>query len=155
MTSSPIAKADIPLPCTVPHEAERVVLERTRLPAGSATLERWCLICGAVAALLSALGAIWWPTDFARAMLPTFLFVWGLSIGSLSFLFLTQLVGGAWSQVALPVLIAAARVLPFTVLLAIPLALALPELYPWTDPSIWAGHSDAGNRPRYFEPTFF
>jgi hypothetical protein len=67
--------------------------------------------------------------------LPSYLFVWlfvlGLSLGSLAWVAVHNLTGGDWEYEARPFLQAALRLFPLTALLGLPLLLAPAELLPW------------------------
>jgi hypothetical protein len=82
-----------------------------------------------------------------------FVILAGLSIGSLGLLMIGHLLGEYW--LASPVrqgLEAAARTMPLLLVLAVPIAMGLEQVYPWVlnlDPSI------PTPRRAYFEPSFF
>lgn len=84
-----------------------------------------------------------------------FVFFTGLSVGSLALLMAHILTGGAWGRLLRPFLLAAARTLPLQALLAIPILVGLPMLYPWARAD--AGLHDALLRGQswYLAPTFF
>ncbi len=89
------------------------------LAAATAGLLCWFAIvyCGDKQALLSYLAA--------------YLFWLGLSLGSLAFLMLHSLTGGAWGIFIRPGLEAATRLLPLVALLFLPLGLGARNIYPW------------------------
>ncbi len=79
------------------------------------TLQRWrapALIGGAVLLVASVIGAFFAPGDFFRAWLIGFLFWQGLVLGSMAFLMLQYLTGGAWAVVTRRTFEAATRTLP-------------------------------------------
>jgi hypothetical protein len=66
---------------------------------------------------------------------------WSLSIvlGAQTLAWIHRLSGGRWGEVLLPVIGALGRTLPVIVVLFIPVALMLPDLYPWAaDPAGWS-----------------
>jgi hypothetical protein len=74
----------------------------------------------------------------------TFMFLCGLSVGSLALLMVHALTGGDWGHVIRPYLLAGARVLPLLAILCIPLLIGAPLIYPWVIRRSW-----------YLNPTFF
>ena len=65
------------------------------------------------------------------AWLLGWLFVLGLSLGSLWFVLVFQLTGGDWGNRLMPRAAAAARSVVVLIPLGIPLLLGMPELFPW------------------------
>jgi len=67
--------------------------------------------------------------------LPSYLFVWlfvlGLSLGSLAWVAVHHLTGGDWGHALLPFAHAALKLFPLCALLGLPLLLAPAELLPW------------------------
>ena len=78
--------------------------------------------------------------------MPSYLFVWlfvlGLSLGSLAWVAVHNLTGGDWGRAARPFLQAALRLFPLTALLALPMLFAPARLLPWMGTT--AGALDAG-----------
>lgn len=72
-----------------------------------------------------------WIAPWAEAWLPAFLLATGLTLGALVALALGHLLGEAWMAPLRPPLAAMARAAPVLLLLALPLLLAAPALYPW------------------------
>ena len=77
--------------------------------------------------------------------LPSYLFVWlfvlGVSLGSLAWVAVHNLTGGGWGQAAGPFFQAALRLFPLNALLAVPLLVAPAGLLPWMRT---AGATDEG-----------
>jgi len=94
-----------------------------------------------IAAVVGAAGALLWVfatrADRAGAF-QSYLFVWwfllGISLGSLAILMVHNLTGGGWGESIRPTLDAAARLLPWSLVLALPLLLGLHDLYAWSRP---------------------
>jgi hypothetical protein len=107
-----------------------------------------CLLAaGAGAVLLVAAGR-----QGGQPWLPSYLFVWlfvlGLSLGSLALVVVHNLTGGEWGQLAQAFLQAALRLFPLTALLALPILIAPGQLLPWmraptdaSDAALAAGQS--------------
>src|SRR3982750_3738539 len=68
------------------------------------------------------------PGTFFAAYLVGYLFLLGLSLGSLCLLMLHNLTGGDWGYQIYPVAHAAAGTLPLFILLFIPIAIGMPWL---------------------------
>ncbi|MFI4983439.1 MAG: hypothetical protein ACHQIO_24055, partial [Nevskiales bacterium] len=92
--------------------------------------------------------------------MPSYLFVWlfvlGLSLGSLAWVVVHNLTGGDWEYEARPFLDAALRLFPLTALLALPLLFAPEQLLPWmrAAPEADDGGLVAGQH-WYLNPVFF
>ena len=81
-----------------------------------------------------------------QAWLPSYLFVWlfvlGLSLGSLAWVTVHNLTGGHWGQSVRPFAQAALRLFPLCALLAVPLLFGPAQLLPWMNTT--PGSSDVG-----------
>lgn len=91
------------------------------------------LVVGLGAAALSLLGAIFDRTHFDRAYLFSYIFVFGLSIGSLALLMIHRQLGGAWGFLIRRPLEASAMTLPLMAVLFIPVFIDLDRIYPWVN----------------------
>jgi hypothetical protein len=115
------------------------------------------MMVGAVGLLLSALGLFAAPDTFWQSYLIAYVFWMGITLGSLAVLMIQHLSGGAWGLVARRVLEASTRNLPLMVVLFLPIAWKVPELYAWARP---AG-ADAElakaihDKGAYLNPSFF
>jgi hypothetical protein len=73
----------------------------------------------------------------AVTILHSYLFAWlfvlGVSLGSLGNLMVQSLTGGRWVEPVRPAWIAAARMLPWVALLFIPVLVGVKVIYPWSD----------------------
>jgi hypothetical protein len=119
-------------------------------------LRNACLIAaGAGAALLVVAGR-----QGAQAWLPSYLFVWlfvlGLSLGSLAWVTVHNLTGGDWGQVVRPFAQASLRLFPVCTLLAVPLLFAPAQLLPWMNASPGAADTVlAAGQHWYLNSVFF
>jgi len=93
-------------------------------------------------------GQAWMPSYLA-----IWLFVLGLSLGSMALLIVHNLTAGGWGQAARPFFEAALRMFPILALLAIPLLFRLPELFPWMRAG--AGLAELRGRAWYLNTAFF
>ena len=89
------------------------------------------LVAAALCCLALIAVALRWPRPAAAGWLTGFLLVSGVPIGSLGWLLIHRLTGGRWGAQLAPVLSAAATLMPALIVLAIPLMIAVPALYPW------------------------
>jgi len=95
------------------------------------------LAAGAIGLLLTIAGLfLVSPNQFYRSYLWSYVFYVGLAVGSMAWLMLQYLTGGAWGLVIRRPAEAAARTIPLLVLLFIPIAIGIPNLYRWS-------HADA------------
>jgi len=89
------------------------------------------VIAGACAVVIVVAGCVIDPRDFLASYLFAFLFCLGLSLGAMANLMLHELTGGRWG---LPVRLpwtAATRLVPFNIVLFLPLLFGLPLVYHW------------------------
>ncbi len=122
------------------------------------TLRRWqtpALAAGAVLLAISIIGAFFSPGDFFHAYLIGFLFWLGLALGSMAFLMLQYLTGGAWGIVTRRSFESATRTLPILAVSFIPLAFGLPYLYEWARPDRVQRNELLRHRTPYMTPWMF
>ena len=100
-------------------------------------LRQWrtrALVAGAAGLLLCVIGFL--VSDplkfqFYRSYLWSYVFVVGVSLGSMAWLMLQYLTGGAWGVVIRRPAEAAARTLPLVALMFLPILVGIPNLYNW------------------------
>lgn len=128
------------------------------MAAGTRGGSRGAIAATAVGLVAAALWAFQ-ARGAGTAIMPSYLFVWqfllGLSLGAMALLFVHQITGGAWGRLAGPGLAALARLLPFTLLLVIPMLLRLPELFPWLPPAGGSAFRQASESDWYLNAGFF
>src|SRR5262245_62275369 len=101
-----------------------------------AKYQRQFLLAGAAGAVVSLIGLVINPTQFFQSYLMAYMFVLGLTLGSLAFGMVHQLTGGAWGVVIRRQMGAASRVLPVLTLLFLPIVFGMSHLYVWTHADI-------------------
>jgi hypothetical protein len=79
----------------------------------------------------------------------------GLTLGSLGFLLLHQLVGGNWVRAIRKILEASASNLPLMLVLFIPLLLNLSQIYPWAKPEGLPHHGTLHHQAAFFHLPLF
>src|SRR5258707_453933 len=94
-----------------------------------ATHQRQFLLAAAVGGAVALIGYVTNPTQFFQSYLMAYMFVLGLSLGSLALGMVHQLSGGAWGVVIRRQVGAASRVLPILTVLFLPIVLGMPRLY--------------------------
>src|SRR3954467_10562729 len=90
------------------------------------------VIAGGVGAVLLFVGLFIAPFQFYHSYLWSYVFCVGLALGSMAWLMLQYLTGGAWGVVIRRPAEAAARTLPLLALLFMPIAIGIPYLYEWS-----------------------
>jgi len=123
-----------------------------------ADLKRWrsgALAAGIAGAVVCAIGLFISPFQFYRSYLSSYLFIVGVSVGSLAWLMLQYLTGGAWGVVIRRPCEAAARTLPLVALMFLPIAIGIPNLYPWSHAKIVAADEILQHKQAYLNVPFF
>ena len=110
---------------------------------------------GVVALLACVIGALFWPSDFFRAYLFSYMFYIGLSLGCMALAMLQYLSGGAWGLVIRRITESATRTIPLLVLLFIPILIGIPKLYVWSDPDVVKADSLLQHKHIYLNVPFF
>jgi hypothetical protein len=113
------------------------------------------LIVGIVGAILCAIGFFISPFQFYRSYLWSYVFYVGLAVGSMAWLMLQYLTGGAWGVVIRRPSEAAARTLPLIALMFIPVLIGIPNLYQWSHPQAVAADAILRHKQPYLNIPFF
>src|SRR3984893_17051010 len=87
------------------------------------------LIAGVIGVVICLVGAIKWPQQFYPSYLLAFIFVLGLSLGSLGLLMLQHLTGGKWGIMIRRPLESATRALALVAVLFVPIFFGMKYLY--------------------------
>src|SRR3954447_4089673 len=109
--------------------------------AGIGRLQQRGMIAAIAGLVIGAVGAFLQPAQIAPSLLVGFWFCLGLSLGCLSLLMLQHMTGGQWGLVSRRIYEAGARLLPFCLVLFIPIAVLAPRLYVWARPEGQALHA--------------
>lgn len=118
---------------------------------------RWqtrALLVGAIATVISLVGAFLQPTAFFRSYLFAWLFWCGLSFGALVIVMMQFLTGGQWGLAIRGLSTAAFRTLPLMAVLFVPVLLGIHQIYSWSN----GDHGDTGNyhhKAQYLTVPFF
>jgi hypothetical protein len=127
----------------------------TRDVPALARLQQRGLVLGVVALAAGAIGAFLNLDQFFRSWLIGFLFVLGLSLGSLSLLMLQHLSGGQWGLVSRRVFEAASRTLPLVALAFIPILFGLRPIFLWARPEAMQSDHILQLKAPYLNVPFF
>ena len=95
------------------------------------------------------------PNQFYRSWLWSYLFVAGLAAGSLAWLMVQYLTGGAWGVMIRRPAEAAARTLPLVLLLFIPIFIGIRNLYPWSHAEVAMADEAIRQKQIYLNVPFF
>ena len=117
--------------------------------------QRQFLTAGAAGAVVSLIGYFQNPTQFFQSYLMAYMFVLGLSLGSLALGMVHQLSGGAWGVVIRRQMGAASRVLPIVTVLFLPIIFGMPHLYEWTHADVVANDPILQGKQAYLNTPFF
>ncbi len=116
----------------------------------------YALVVGGLATVGCVLGAVFDWDQFLRSYLFAYLFVLGLSIGSLALVMIHNLTGGAWGLLVRRLAEAQMKLLPLTAILSLPLVFGLKQIYAWANIEVASTATDTGYFWRhYLEPWFF
>lgn len=104
------------------------------LPAGADRVQRLALIAGVVGVVVCLLGLLLDRDYFFRAWLVGWTYWMGVALGCLALSLLHHLTHGDWGIVLRRTMEAATRTLPVLLILFVPLAFGLRDLYEWARP---------------------
>jgi len=119
---------------------------------------RWrdrSMAVGIAGVVLTGFGIFVSPNQFYRSWLWSYVFVLGLSVGSMAWLMLQYLTGGAWGVVIRRPSEAAARTLPVLAVLYLPIFVGIPNLYVWDHANLVARDPVLQHKHAYLNAPFF
>jgi hypothetical protein len=117
--------------------------------------QRQLLIAGGAGLVVAVLAAFLNVTQFFQSYLMAYMFVLGISLGSLAIGMVHQLSGGAWGVVIRRPVGAATRTMPILTLLFVPILFGMHRLYPWTDAALVARDEALRHKHLYLNVPFF
>jgi hypothetical protein len=128
-------------------------------PQLRADLRQWrtrALIAGVAGSVVSAAGFfVSGPTQFYRSYLWTYMFIIGITVGSLAWLMLQYVTGGAWGLVIRRSCEAATRTLPLVLAMFLPIVIGINNLYPWAHAAKVAADPLLQHKAPYLNVPFF
>ncbi len=113
------------------------------------------LIAGVAGTILCLIGFFVSPFQFFRSYLWAYVYYVGVAVGSLAWLMLQYLTGGAWGLVIRRPCEAAARTLPLIALMFLPVVIGIPNLYQWSHANIVAADEILKHKQAYLNVPFF
>lgn len=125
------------------------------LPEGAGRLQSLALYAGIAGVVVTALAFLIDPDYFFRAWLVGWVYWVGVALGCLALSLLHHLTHGDWGIVLRRVMEAATRTLPWMLLLFLPLAFGLEELYVWARPEEVQAHELLHAKEPYLNVPFF
>ena len=118
-------------------------------------LQQRGLVAAVVGLVAGAVGAFLQPAQILPSWLIGFTFCLGLSLGSLALLMIQHLSGGQWGLVGRRVFEAGSRLLPYCLLLFVPIVVMLPRLYIWAQPAAVRADQILQHKAIYLNVWFF
>jgi hypothetical protein len=123
---------------------------------GSASrAERVTGIVGVAGSLLFAIAAYAGRASAFQSYLVAWWFLLGIPLGSIALLMVHDMTGGGWGELIRPPLEAAARLLPLTLILVVPLLFGIHDLYAWSRPDALAADPLLRAKTWYLSVDFF
>ncbi len=113
------------------------------------------LLVGLIGLVTSGYGARLHLEQFWQSYLLAYIFWLQLALGCLGMVMLHHLVGGRWSAMILRLMESGAQTLPLLALLFVPIVLALPTLYSWTNPEHVQASALLQRKALYLNVPFF
>ena len=141
MTADSLRRADVAAPYAAPADADR--------------LQRLGLMAAGAGAVLCLVGLFLSPAYFFRAWLVGWVFWMGVALGCQAIFMLHHMTRGAWGLVVRRVLEAASRTLPLLLILFLPLAFGMRELYEWARPEAVRADAILQHKEPYLNLPFF
>jgi hypothetical protein len=123
--------------------------------AGIGRLQQGGLMAAVAGLVAGGIGVVLQPDQFMPSWLIGFLFCTGLSLGCLALLMLQHMTGGQWGLVTRRLYEAGTKLLPFSVLLFLPIAIFAPTLFLWARPEAVRADPILQFKAGYLNLTFF
>jgi hypothetical protein len=122
---------------------------------GIARFQPIALAVGVLGIAVSIVGFVTNRPQFFRSWLPSYLFWFSIVAGALAVLMLQYVTGGEWGLLIRRPLGAAARTMWVMLVLFVPVALGVREIFPWANEG-WEGfHEVHAAKGGYLNPKFF
>lgn len=113
------------------------------------------LVVGIVALVICGAGFALNRDQFFRAWLIGYLVWLSVALGSMGWMMIHHLSGGAWGMVMRRPWEASSRTLPLLTILFLPIALGMSRLYPWMNADLMQRDAVLHHKALFLNPTFF
>jgi hypothetical protein len=110
---------------------------------------------GVIALLVCIIGAFFWPDQFFRAYLFSYMFYIGLTLGCMALAMLQYLSGGAWGLVIRRITEAVTRTIPLLAILFLPVLAGMKSLYLWSHADVVQADPVLQHKHLYLNVPFF
>jgi hypothetical protein len=124
-------------------------------PAQIGRLRNSAFAVGALAVVISVIGAVADSQRFFQSYLVAYLWVLAAPLGALGLMMLHHVTRGAWGVATRRILEAASRTLPFMAILLVPVLFRMQDIYIWSDPDVVAGDSLIQAKTPWLNVNFF
>lgn len=118
-------------------------------------LQQRALLAALVGIAGLAAGVFISPLEFFRSYLIAYIFLLGISLGSMALVMVHHLTGGAWGLLIRRLLESATRTLPLLLVLIVPILIGLSQLYPWARADVVAKDPILQQKALYLNVPFF
>jgi hypothetical protein len=133
-----------------------VVSETYQPPETVGGIQRLGTMAAVIGVVATVVGfVIYGQERFFQAYLVAYTFVFGIILGSMAWLMILHLTGGAWGLVIRRPLEAAVRTMPIMTVLFLPIALGIHDLYHWSHADAVATDPILQFKEPYLNQTFF
>src|SRR5258706_11779158 len=126
-------------------------LESSRWSTGRNVL----MLAALISVVACAVGYIQEPARFFRSYTVAFCYTAAIGLGAFFFVMVQYLTGSAWSVTMRRIMENIMITLPVGLLLFIPVALGLNEIYPWTNPQLVASSGALRAQSGFLTQNFF
>jgi len=127
----------------------------TELKSDLGKLRMRALIAGVIGAVLCVVGWVGNPNQFYQSYLWSYILILGLSLGSMAWLMLQYVTGGAWGVVIRRSCEAATRTLPLVAVMFLPIFIGMNNLYEWMHLDKVAANPMLQHKQPYLNLKFF
>jgi hypothetical protein len=133
-----------------------MIAQDYKAPESVGNLQQRALIAGVIGVVLCVIGYVKSPESLLHSYLLAFMFILGLSLGSLGLLMLQHLTGGMWGIVIRRPLESATRALPLVFILFAPIFFGFRYLYgAWLNAPTTGEHRLSDFQQRYLTANWF
>src|SRR4029077_7992172 len=138
------------------HESHRTVADNYQLEIGRWTHGRNILVFAALLGIIACVAGYFTnPARLFQSYMVAFAYTTLIGLGAFFFVMIQFLTGSAWSVTMRRIMENIMITLPVGLLLFIPIAMGLNEIYPWTNQQAVATDAVLKAKSSYLTPNFF